>query len=289
MMRGVSLSNGAMAPRAVVHEPEAHAPSEELAQGRDSAAEWSKWSSAPARAQASSVKPLISAKPTSGEVKVTLASQDLDAVLATLGVSEPDASKRSVYFFDTSHRSLESKGVILRARVKKKGVEITVKLRGQAQPKVPQEVTKLKGYKAEREVSVGHTKPRIAVSLEHEVEPKLFEKALEGKATIGSLFSADQKKLLRDLDFHVAWPALETVGPIKAKKIDLEDAVLGELQLEAWSFETRPDLIELSAKTAPDEVEALRDDLAARLDDLGLELGAEQTSKTAIALAEHEH
>ena len=66
----------------------------------------------------------------SAELKLTVAESDQPAVAYALGMDPVEAQIRQVFFFDTPDLTLNSKGVVVRARrVQGKGDDSVVKLR----------------------------------------------------------------------------------------------------------------------------------------------------------------
>jgi hypothetical protein len=219
------------------------------------------------------------------EIKVTMrAEQEMKAV-RLFELDRATAESRKVYFFDTPALGLFRKGVVLRARLVKKGTDdSTVKFRPVDPAKIAPQWKKLEGFKLEADVA-GDKIVRSA-SLTHPQGRGEIEDVVAGKRALEKLFSPDQERF-RDAYAAVrpAFDALEVLGPIEVLRWKSKaKSFQHELTAEEWHLPDGTDLLEVSIKVDRKRAFAARDEFVAFLEQRGIDHEGVQEAKTRIAL-----
>ena len=218
------------------------------------------------------------------ELKLTVPDRDGRSAVRALEMDVLDAELSQVFFFDTPDLALNRSGVIVRARRTRGGDDTVVKLR----PVVPQELSAelrdQKGFGVEVDAMPGSfvCSARLKVTKRR----GRVKDMLSGGRTLGSLLSKQQRAFFTSIS-----PAgtelgdLRTMGPILVLKLKFSPpGFAGRLVAELWTYPDGSRILELSTKcssTDAFEVAArTRDYLAQR----GIDLSAEQQTKTKTAL-----
>jgi hypothetical protein len=221
----------------------------------------------------------------SAELKLTISESARYATLRALEVDPLEARMRQVYFFDTPDLALNQAGVVVRARrIQDSDADTVVKLR----PVVPEELDE----DLRRDPSFGVEVDAMpggfvcSASFKGTSTNDAVTEAVTGSRPIRKLFSKAQRAFFRahapegiDLD------GLAPLGPIPILKMKMTPATLGRrLALELWSYPDGSRILELSTKCAPTEAFQVAAETRAHLASIGVDLGAEQQTKTATAL-----
>ncbi len=220
------------------------------------------------------------------EVKALLSDKVWPTVAASLP-PEKKAKVREVWFFDTDTLRLRDHGVILRARVNKKGeVETTTKWRGL--PLAALEPTETwaraqdldqTSFKAELDVSMHgggvEQVPAFSLTVE-EVDPDRLRAALEDHH-VRKLFDKAQEHLAERPFPTLPWDELRAFGPIVAQKWE----IAADLNLERWEV-AGEGVIEVSKKG--EDANRLIAEIQTWLHTIGVEDSMLGGGKTAWAL-----
>jgi hypothetical protein len=219
------------------------------------------------------------------ELKVTVPLSDRSRAGAALGVDPLDGQIRQVYFFDTPDLALNQNGLVVRARrVQGKGDDSVVKLR----PVVPENLSlELRGspnFGVEVDAMPGGYV--CSGSMKHVLDPTSVKDAVAGKIPIHKLYSKEQRALFEahapegtDLD------DLQILGPILVLKVKFNpEGYDSRLVAELWMYPDNSMLLELSTRCATTEAFQMGMELRIFLTDRGIDLSAEQETKTKKAL-----
>jgi len=218
------------------------------------------------------------------EIKLTVASEQIDHALDALELAEQDAEQRDVFFYDTLELDLYASGVILRGRnIHGDDDESTVKIRPLLAGDVAKSWFKRDGFKCELDRTASDTVSACSLTVvqgEDEIED-----VAAGDRSIEKLFSSEQESLLEIYaDLDPDWGDLEVLGPVDASVWKLESPELDrELVVERWTLPDGSALLELSVRADADEADAIADELDALVESLGVDAAGGET-KTKAAL-----
>jgi hypothetical protein len=213
-----------------------------------------------------------------------------------------------VFFFDTPDLTLDSHGVVVRARrVQGRTGDTVVKLRPVEPSDLPAQVRKSKAFGVEvdampggfvcsgtmkggvRANEVGAAMPGGYVcsgSMKGVVDPAHVRAAAGGKRSIRKLFSKEQRAFFgMNAPDGVELDDLSVLGPIFVLK--LKQTPVGfarKLTAELWLYPDNSRVLELSTKCTPAEAFDVAAKARAFLTERGIDLGAEQQTKTRTAL-----
>ena len=212
----------------------------------------------------------------STEVKIRVSPAEIVAAVATLKAH--NESSRGVYFFDTDMRELLSHGVILRLRYGSSS-DLTVKVR----PPQDKSFTDPTGGKEDFkcEVDLGATEVNTSYSIRNKFSgTQLPENGID----IYHALSGGQKDLLRAAQLTIDWNQVKRVADIKATDWEIRlDSRSKKLVLELWEWPGGK-ILELSSKVRTGEGPAEHEELRRLVIGNGLNLSADQRSKTRTVL-----
>jgi len=219
------------------------------------------------------------------ELKVTVPEGSYRATARSLGIDPLDAQLRQVTFFDTPDLTLNGCGVVVRARRSQGGADDTVvKLRPVVPTDMPAELRALPEFGIEVDALPGGYV--CSASYKGELSKNHVRATTLGERPISKLFNRGQR------DFYAAHaPAgldldqLAVLGPINVLKIKHVPKGFGRrIVVELWLYPDGSRILELSTKCAPNEAFQVAAESRAYLTDRGVDLGGEQSTKTATAL-----
>jgi hypothetical protein len=227
----------------------------------------------------------LAGKSDSVELKLTVPDADHRTTIQALGMDPLDAQIRQVVFFDTPDLTLNEHGLVVRARrVQGKGDDSVVKLRPVVPDALPAELRNDASFVVEVDampggfVCSGSFKGRPASAAVKEV--------LAGTHSVRKLYSKPQRAFFAThAPEGLTLDALTPLGPITVLKLKFAPAGFPRpMVAEMWFYPDGSRILELSTKcssTDAFEVAArTRDYLAQR----GIDLSAEQQTKTKTAL-----
>jgi hypothetical protein len=171
--------------------------------------------------------------------------------------------------------------LILRARVKKREAEITLKLRpAPAEPKLAR-FAEVADYRLEVDVGLHSRSPTARISSRRPLEQ--LGEVLWGRCRPESLLSGDQLAMGRLVEAP-PWPSLLQRGPIRSEKWELAlgGSVADKLDVERWTV-GEVHLLELSLRVKADQERAGQELMLEQLQSRGLPR-LDAGSKTAAAL-----
>ena len=218
------------------------------------------------------------------EFKYTLVTGDEGKVPPLFGDALKQPQRRKVYFYDTAKLQLSKGSLVLRARVTQdEDDDSTVKVRPAGlEGDAPWRAV----HGVEVELDVSGKGAMCSAKLEGEPEHGDVEAVGEAKESIGSLFSPQQKDLIKAYAPSLKFGDLEVLGPVDARKWVFKDldGFPHKLTIEEWSLPDTTRFIELSTKVEAKEAKQAADAFHALLKGLGVDLVGSQEQKTPRVL-----
>ena len=220
------------------------------------------------------------------EFKLTVLAEEEATVQALLQKDGGQPRRRKVYFYDTKGLALYGKDLVLRARVTQgDDDDSTVKLRPVDLADDEASWRQIDGIRIELDV-VGDKQVRSA-KLDGEPDRGEIEEVEAKQRPVASLFSGKQEQLIADYaPDGISLPALEVLGPVDARKWDLDnpEGFPHTLSVEEWSLPDATRFIELSFKVSADEANDAHTAFRALLTGLEVDVAGDQTPKTPRVL-----
>jgi hypothetical protein len=218
------------------------------------------------------------------ELKLTVPDEDRRSAVEALGIDALDARIRQVFFFDTPDLALDRAGVVVRAR-RTQGApdDNVVKLR----PVVPAQLPEALRARPEFVVEVDAMPGAFVCSGSFKGEAKAsVAEVAAGKRPIRKLFSKPQRAFFAEhAPNGVELDDLSVLGPVHAFKLKLTPKGLKHrLAVELWLYPDGTQILELSTKCAPGDWFKVATESRDFLAGAGLDLSAEQSTKTRTAL-----
>jgi hypothetical protein len=220
------------------------------------------------------------------ELKVTVPDSHRRATVMALDMDPIDAQIRLVYFFDTPDLTLEANGLVLRARrIQGRGDDSVVKLR----PVVPSELPPEIRYSPNVTVEVDALPGGFVCSaaMKRLMSPDRVRATMHDGAPLRRLFSKEQRAFFAaHAPDGITIDDLTPLGPILVWK--LRKAMFPgsprKLVAELWHYPDNSMILELSTKALPAEALQVAGETRALLATRGIDLSAEQRTKTKTAL-----
>ena len=219
------------------------------------------------------------------ELKLSVPDSARWSTLSALDIDPLEAQIRQVFFFDTPDLDLDDRGVVVRARrVQGRGDDTVVKLR----PVVPDTLAPDLRAHPEFVVEVDAMPGGYVCSgsFKGALERPVVREASLGRHPIRKLFSKSQRRFFADhAPDGLGLDDLAVLGPINVMKLKLRPPEFGRrLVVEVWVYPDGSRLLELSTKCRPDEAFQVAAEARAFLTGRGVDLDAEQQTKTRTAL-----
>ena len=218
------------------------------------------------------------------ELKLTVPDEDRFSAAAALGVDPLAARIRQVFFFDTPDLALDKAGVVVRARRTQGTADDTVvKLR----PVIPGELPPRLRQREDFVVEVDGMPGGYVCSASFKGKARTdVAAAAAGQEPIRKLFTKQQKAFFADhAPNGLKMDDLSVLGPVNTLKLKLVPAGFDrKLAVELWFYPNGTRILELSTKCAPAEWLATATSARSFLIEKGVDLEAEQTTKTRTAL-----
>jgi hypothetical protein len=219
------------------------------------------------------------------ELKATVPADDQRAAVSSLELDPIEAQIRQVFFFDTPDLTLDHHGVVVRARrVQGRTGDTVVKLRPIEPADLPDTVRKSPSFGVEVDAMPGGYV--CSGSMKGVVDPTHVREAVGGKRSIRKLFSKEQRAFFAThAPEGVELGDLEVLGPIFVLKLKrVPEGFARKLTAEMWLYPDNSRVLELSTKCKPGEAFQVAAQARAFLTQKGIDLGAEQQTKTRTAL-----
>ena len=219
------------------------------------------------------------------ELKVTVPLSDRSRAGAALGVDPLDGQIRQVYFFDTPDLALNQSGVVVRGRrVQGKGDDSVVKLRPVDPADLSLELRASPNFGVEVDAMPGGYV--CSGSMKHVLDPTDVKDAVAGRIPIHKLYSKEQQAIYAEhAPEGIGLDDLSILGPILVLKVKFApEGYDRRLVAELWMYPDNAMLLELSTRCAPSEAFQMAMELRIFLTARGIDLTAEQETKTKKAL-----
>lgn len=219
------------------------------------------------------------------ELKLTVPDSGLRSAVDSLDLDPLEAQMRQVVFFDTPKLTLYTNGVVVRSRRIQGGAgDTVVKLRP-----LPKGVRLGKGQRPKGLTVEVDAMPGGYVcsgSIKGSTTAGEVRKVARGQAKIGSLFSKAQKEFYRQhAPAGLRMRDLSVLGPITLLKLKFNPKTLARgMVAELWMYPDGSRILELSTKAKPGDAFQAAAEARALLTDHGIDLTAEQQTKTKTAL-----
>ena len=219
------------------------------------------------------------------ELKLSVADADRRSAVAALGMDPLDAQIRQVVFFDTPDLALDQHGVVVRVRrIQRKSGDSVVKLRPLVPDQLPLAIRKSRELSVEVDAMPGGFV--CSGSMKAQRGNARIKAALAGGEPIRRLFTKQQHAFLSDhVPEGVGLDDLAVLGPINVLKLKFSPEGFGRgLVAEQWTYPDGSRILEFSTKCEPTETFDVAAEARAFLAGRGIDLSAEQQTKTRKAL-----
>jgi hypothetical protein len=219
------------------------------------------------------------------ELKLSVADADRRSAVAALGMDPLDAQIRQVVFFDTPDLALDQHGVVVRVRrIQRKPGDSVVKLRPLVPDQLPLAIRKSRELSVEVDAMPGGFV--CSGSMKAQRGNARIKAALAGGEPIRRLFTKQQLAFFSDhVPEGVGLDDLAVLGPINVLKLKFSPEGFGRgLVAEQWTYPDGSRILELSTKCEPTETFEAAAEARAFLAGRGIDLSAEQQTKTRKAL-----
>jgi hypothetical protein len=220
------------------------------------------------------------------ELKLTVAESQQRSTVLALGMDPLDAQIRLVTFFDTPDLALDRAGVVVRARrIQGKGDDAIIKLRPVVPADLPGKVRKSRDFRVEVDALPGGFV--CSGTLKAALPPTAVKAALAGELPIRKLFTKEQRELFAaHAPDGLGLDDLTVLGPLFILKMRCVPEALGRrLVAEMWLYPDGARVLELSTRCATTEAFEVAAEARAFLSSRGVDLTADQQTKTRKALA----
>jgi hypothetical protein len=218
------------------------------------------------------------------ELKLTIPETSQRSTLEALGMDPLGAQVRLVHFYDTPELTLESHGVVVRARrVAQKGDDSVIKLRPVVVSELPDELRESPACVVEVDAMPGgHV---CSASVKGTPRTSVRDVAM-GAAPLRKLFSKEQRAFFAEhAPEGVGFEDLSLLGPIFVLKVKATPPDFArKMVVELWLYPDGARILELSTKCGPSEAFQVAAESRAFLSERGIEIGGAQTTKTRKAL-----
>jgi hypothetical protein len=219
------------------------------------------------------------------ELKLTVADSGYRSAVDALDLDPLQAQMRQVIFFDTPSLDLYTRGVVVRSRRIQGGAgDTVVKLRPLPKGLNLGKDRRPKGLTVEVDAMPGGF--ICSGSIKGPTTAEDVRAVAVGRAKIGRLFSKTQKTFFaQHAPSGLRLKDLSVLGPITLLKLKFNPKTLGRAMVaELWLYPDGSKILELSTKCAPTEAFQVAALTRAYLTDHGIDLTAEQQTKTRTAL-----
>jgi hypothetical protein len=173
------------------------------------------------------------------------------STVMALGMDPLEAQIRQVYFFDTPDLTLNTHGVVVRARrVQRRGNDSVVKLRPVVPDELPDSLRRSKNLVVEVDAMPGGFV--CSASLKGTLGTTDVQQVASGKRAVRKLFSNEQRAFFADhAPEGIELDDLSLLGPINLMKLKFSPKGFGRrLVAELWMYPDGSRILELSTKCA---------------------------------------
>jgi hypothetical protein len=219
------------------------------------------------------------------ELKLSVPDGDRRSTVGALALDPLQAQIRQVFFFDTPDLLLNQHGVVVRGRrVQAREGDSVIKLRPVVPDELPPALRRDPMFGVEVDAMPGGFVCSATLKARH--DDALVKSVFDGDRPVRKLFSKAQRRFFAahapaDLELD----ALTRLGPINVLKLKFNPPDFGRrVVAELWFYPDGSRLLELSTKCAPGEAFAVAAETKVFLAEHGVDLLAEQQTKTKTAL-----
>jgi hypothetical protein len=219
------------------------------------------------------------------ELKLIVPMDVHHATVRKLGLDPVEAEARQVFFFDTPNLDLDKSGLVVRARrIQGGGGDTVVKRRPVDPATVGDELRRSASFKTEIDGVPGGFV--CSGSMKGKCKGREVLDVVGGTMPVDKLFSKEQRTFFRThAPKGMALRSLKAYGPIFVLKATLWPKKLDRrLVVEMWLFPDGSRNLEISTKCEPSDVFKVTGELKAFLLELGIEITANQQTKTRAAM-----
>ena len=218
------------------------------------------------------------------ELKLTVPDTDRRSTVAALGLDPLDAQLRQVVFFDTPDLRLDRMGLVVRARrTQNKPGDSVVKLRPVDPAALPDDLRSDRRFSVEVDALPGGFV--CSGTMKGEVDGGDVKEVIAGRREVSTLFGKKQRALFAAHSDGVRLDDLSVLGPITVAKLKWTPTDFGRRMVaELWFYPDGSRILELSTKCPPADAFTAAAESKAYLGSHGVDLGAEQQTKTRSAL-----
>jgi hypothetical protein len=220
------------------------------------------------------------------ELKLTVPAAGHREAIKALDLDPLEAQIRQVFFFDTPDLDLNAAGVVARARrVQRKGGDTVVKLRPVDPDDVPGHMRASPSMVVEVDAMPGGFV--CSAALKGKADPKAIRESAAGAHPVRKLFSKEQRAFFAEhAPAGIELDSLAVLGPIFVLKLNFSPPELDRrLVAEYWLYPNGSRILELSTKCGATDAFQVAAESRAFLASKGVDLGAEQQTKTKAALS----
>jgi hypothetical protein len=221
----------------------------------------------------------------SAELKLTVPEGQTNATVRALGMDPLDARLRQVFFFDTPDLTLNAAGIVVRARrIQDSAADTVVKLRPVVPEEIPAELRMDPSFGVEVDAIPGGFV--CSASLKGVSTNAEIREVAERRRPIRKIFSKTQRAYFKThAPEGVGLDDVSVLGPVNALKLKFKPKDLDlKMAVELWFYPNGSRILELSTKCAPGETFDVAARARAYLSGRGVDLTAEQQTKTRGAL-----
>jgi hypothetical protein len=219
------------------------------------------------------------------ELKLTVPDADHRSTARALGMDLLQAEIRQIVFFDTPDLDLNRAGFVVRARrLPGGGGDTVVKLRPVVSGQVSADLRSSGSVGIEVDAVPGGFV--CSASMKGKANASSVMRVIQGHNRPGSIFSKEQKRFFAEYaPDGLKMGALAVLGPILTLKLRFSPPDLGrKMVAELWLYPDGSRILELSTKAAPGEAFDVAAQARAYLVSRGVDLDADQQTKTKGAL-----
>jgi hypothetical protein len=219
------------------------------------------------------------------ELKLTVPQADQRATFAALGMDPLNAQIRQVFFFDTPELTLDTHGVVARARrVQGKGDDTVVKLRPVVPSDLPETIRSSPSFGIEVDAMPGGFV--CSGTMKRALGQPIVRETVSGGRPLRKLFSKEQRAFFAEhAPEGIALDDLAVLGPIFVLKLKwVPKGFARKLVAELWFYPNDRRILELSTKCATSEAFEAAAETRAYLTERGVNIAGPQQTKTRTAL-----
>jgi hypothetical protein len=219
------------------------------------------------------------------ELKLSVPDADRRSTVAALAMDALDAQIRQVVFFDTPELLLNQHGVVVRGRrVQGREGDAVIKLRPVVPDQLSPPLRRDPMFGVEVDAMPGGFVCSATLKSAH--KDAMVKSVFDGGRPIRKLFSKEQRAFYAaHAPEGLELDALSRLGPINVLKLKFNPPDFGRRMVaELWFYPDGSRLLELSTKCLPRDAFGVAAEAKAFLANHGVDLLAEQQTKTKAAL-----